>query len=74
MMTTTATLGETIDSRGINFDLEKEDVLTDIVVIAEVMTGDSRRYVAVRADEHTNWLTEIGMITIAHKMVTNEQG
>lgn len=73
MLGTKATLGETIDARGINFDLEDGDALIDVVVVAQVLTSDNRKYMAIRKDEHTNWLTEVGMLTIAHKMVTDEQ-
>lgn len=65
------TMGNLIDSRGLDLFLDEGDFVTDIVVVAEVMTEDGRKRLAVVADEHTNWLKEMGMLTAAQKQVVD---
>lgn len=66
------TLGEFIDGQGISLDLEPGEIITDIVVVAEVMTERREKYLALAKDENTNWLKEFGMLTMAVNRVSNE--
>lgn len=66
------TLGELIDARGINLGMAADDIVLDTVVIAECITADGDKYLAVAKDEHTNWLKEIGMLTMALKDVQDD--
>jgi hypothetical protein len=49
--------------------LEEGDIITDIVVIAEVMTKDDRKGLFVVSDEQNNWLKEYGMLQMAVQQV-----
>lgn len=64
-------MGNLIDSRGLALHLEEGDLVTDIVVVAEIMTDTGRKCLTVVADEHTNWLKELGMLTMAQRQVTD---
>lgn len=66
------TMGNLIDSRGLALDLREGDLVTDIVVVAEIMTDTGEKCLSVVADEHTNWLKELGMLTMAQKKVADE--
>jgi hypothetical protein len=66
---TKATLGEQVDSRGIDLKLSEDDIITDIVVLAECVSPDGKKYLHLAKDEHVNWLKEIGMLTYALEMI-----
>lgn len=66
-------LGELIDSRGLSFHLEDSEIITDIIVIAEILGDDGEMAIGVISDEHNNWLKEFGMLHMALKKVSDEQ-
>lgn len=62
-------LGQTIDERGITTPLDESDIVTDIVVIYEVLSENGDKSIRIARDEHTNWLKEVGMVSIANQIV-----
>ena len=58
-------LGETIDQRGIHLPLEEGDIISDILVVAEVLSTDGSRHHKMGVDEHGNWLKDLGLATMA---------
>ena len=56
------TLGNAIDSRGINVGLEEGDLLGDVIVVAEVIKNSGQPYLVVVRDDGMNWLKEDGML------------
>lgn len=63
------TLGEQIDSRGIDVVLDDGEFIVDIIVLAEVQTVDGEKSLTFATSEGTNWLKELGMVTYAQTML-----
>lgn len=58
-------IGDLVDARGVAVTLDEDDIITDVVIIAEVINEDNESRVVVVSGEGTNWLKEIGMIATA---------
>ncbi len=57
-------LGGLIASRGVKLDLDPGDLVSDIVIIAEVIT-DHGPTIALGTSDGTSWIKQLGMITAA---------
>lgn len=64
------TLGNLIDLSGIEVEVDHDEIISDIVVVAEVTDINGRSRMAIRSGQ-TNWLKENGMLDIAHKMTSS---
>lgn len=57
-------LGELIAARGVKLDLDPGDLVSDIVVIAEVLT-DHGPTIAIANSDNMSWIKQVGMVHIA---------
>lgn len=57
-------LGDLIAARGVKLDLDPGDLVSDIVVIAEVIT-DRGPTVAIGNSENMSWIKQAGLVHIA---------
>ena len=56
-------IGSLIDSAGVGVCLAPGDMITDVVVIAKVVTGDGSVGVAMEVSEACSWLDTLGLMT-----------
>jgi hypothetical protein len=62
-------VGEFIDRDGVEFDLDDTDMVTDVVVILNVMGEDGRSWVCARAGTGTDVIVEEGLLSRAMKQL-----
>jgi hypothetical protein len=65
--THTHTFGGEIDARGITLSLEDGDLISDIVVLTEVLKADGSREIVLSEPDFANWLKTEGIISKAWK-------
>ena len=57
-------LGDLIEARGVTLDLQPDDLVSDIVIIAEVLT-DHGPTIAIANSDNMSWIKQAGMVHIA---------
>lgn len=65
----TRTLGQDLDARGLTVALEEGDIISDVILLSEVLKADGSKGFVISRPPHTNWLKEIGMLTKAQKIL-----
>lgn len=55
-------LGNMIDGRQMDIELEDGELIGDVIIIAEVLDQEGDSHLVVVSDENMNWLKEDGMI------------
>jgi hypothetical protein len=63
-------IGDIADAHGVTIDLEDDDLITDVLVIAKVITTDGTG-LAVAASEGMDWITQLGMIHAAAREIND---
>lgn len=56
-------LGEVITRLNATLDIEDEDLITDVVVIAKILDPNGRVSMGLAASEGTDWLTKLALLT-----------
>jgi hypothetical protein len=67
--TRTETLGQVIDELGITVTLEDGDLISDVVVLSEVLKADGTKSLVISEANFANWLKTEGMISKAYKVI-----
>lgn len=62
-------VGDVIDARGVTFELADDDLITDVVVIINVLGSDGRSWICGRAGDGTDVLMEEGMLSRGMKQL-----
>lgn len=58
-------IGDLVDARGVQITLEEGDIVTNIIIIAEVISDDNSSRIVVSSGDGTDWLKEVGMLSMA---------
>lgn len=58
-------VSELIGRMNVRMDLEDDDLVTDVVVIAKVLGADGEVSLGLAISEGTNWLDELALLTAA---------
>jgi hypothetical protein len=58
-------VGDLIDARGVTITLEEGDIITNVILIAEVISEDNSSRIVISSGDGTDWLKEVGMISMA---------
>jgi hypothetical protein len=61
------TLGKDLDARGVTVTLGEGDLISDVVLLAEVLRADGSRGFCISTGPHANPLKTLGMVTKAKR-------
>jgi hypothetical protein len=65
-------IGHIIDGLGLEMDLQEDDLVANVMVIAKVIRADGSTAIAMASDEAMSWLDRLGIVTAAGELVRTE--
>lgn len=63
------TVGDLLDKLGLTLDLDDDDMVTNVVVIAKNVMGDGQVSLIIGKSEGTTWLEQLGLIYAASDII-----
>lgn len=64
-MTTTSQLGSIVESLGVTLTLDEGDMVTDVVLLAQVIEADGTVRLGLTWSDGTSWILRNGMLNAA---------
>lgn len=62
-------VGDLLDKLGLTVDIEDDDMVTNVVVIAKNVMGDGQVSVIIGKSEGTTWLDQLGLVEAARDIM-----
>lgn len=62
-------IGELLDARGVQADMDSDDLVSDVVVIMKVTDGDGITGIILETSEGLDWITQLGMVDAAKTII-----
>jgi len=64
-------IGQLLDTLGVTMELDKGDMVTDVVVIMKVLEADGTVNIGMTKSEGTDWITKLGLLDAASRIEDN---
>jgi len=58
-------------ARGVTLDLDEGDMVTDVILIAKIITPDGQPGIAIGNSEGMDWLTQFGVASAGYEYIRN---
>lgn len=58
-------IGNLLDQLGVTLEFDGGDMVTDVVILAKIVTSDGSVAVGIGTSESTSWLEQLGLLSAA---------